>query len=276
MTVFAHLFLIDDPAKVAAGLHCSVGRTQSEPREALGTGSPASCTCAKDGRDARGSCIDELGIEGIGTVVEPKGTTRRATSPPRRSAWSGREHRLAGSRGTARREAARAGRQAPPRQGRPGRTDQHWWRSSARSRARTWGPRRERIQERTEACSPRSSTYIPQAATAVVKDLRTGEILALATGRVWTRARGRRARVRRRTARSRRTTSPGRLSRRSLRPARSRQGLCHSSDTTLAVPPLIQVATAPSARPTTAAASTSSPSRTPRAALERSGRRWSG
>jgi cell division protein FtsI (penicillin-binding protein 3) len=72
ITVFAHPFLIDDPARVAARLAPLVGRSQDELLEKLSDRDAGFVYLRRKMDASLGHQIEELGIEGIDTVVEPK------------------------------------------------------------------------------------------------------------------------------------------------------------------------------------------------------------
>jgi cell division protein FtsI (penicillin-binding protein 3) len=72
VTVFAHPFLIDDPAAVAARLAPLVGRTEAELLEKLSDRDSGFVYLRRKMDASLGHQIEELGIEGIDTVVEPK------------------------------------------------------------------------------------------------------------------------------------------------------------------------------------------------------------
>jgi cell division protein FtsI/penicillin-binding protein 2 len=72
VTVFAHPFLIDDPAAVAARLAPLIGRTEDELLEKLSDRDVAFVYLRRRMDASLGHRIEQLGIEGIDTVVEPK------------------------------------------------------------------------------------------------------------------------------------------------------------------------------------------------------------
>ncbi|HEX2483516.1 MAG TPA: stage V sporulation protein D, partial [Methylomirabilota bacterium] len=74
VTVFAHPFLVDDPAKVAARLAPLIGRTESELLEKLSDKDSGFVYLRRKMDAALGERIEELKIEGIDTVVEAKRT----------------------------------------------------------------------------------------------------------------------------------------------------------------------------------------------------------
>ena len=99
ITVFANPFLIDEPGRVAARLAPLLGRLRGRaaraswrPRRGLRLPAPQAR------RRARATQVEQLEIEGIGTVVEPQAhATRRATSARSCSArWAPTTTGLAG------------------------------------------------------------------------------------------------------------------------------------------------------------------------------------
>jgi cell division protein FtsI/penicillin-binding protein 2 len=74
VTVFAHPIMIDDPAKVAGRLAPLIGRTESELLEKLSDKDSTFVYLRRKMDATLGQRIEELDIEGIGTVVEPKRT----------------------------------------------------------------------------------------------------------------------------------------------------------------------------------------------------------
>ena len=75
VTVFAHPFLIDDPARVAQRLAPLIGRSRGRAAaRSCPIATPASSTCGARWTPPWARRSSELGIEGIGTVVEPKRT----------------------------------------------------------------------------------------------------------------------------------------------------------------------------------------------------------
>jgi cell division protein FtsI/penicillin-binding protein 2 len=72
VTVFAHPFLIDDPAAVAARLAPLVGRTEAELLEKLSDRDSGFVYLRRKMDASLGHQVEQLGIEGIDTVVEPK------------------------------------------------------------------------------------------------------------------------------------------------------------------------------------------------------------
>jgi cell division protein FtsI (penicillin-binding protein 3) len=72
VTVFAHPFLIDHPAAVAARLSPLIGRTESELLGKLSERDSGFVYLRRQMDASLGHRIEELGIEGIDTVIEPK------------------------------------------------------------------------------------------------------------------------------------------------------------------------------------------------------------
>ncbi len=182
VTVFAHPFLIDDPAKVAARIAPLVGRTESELLEKL-SDKESSFVYLRHKMDASlGQRIEDLGIEGIGTVVEPKRTYPQGHLAAQVLGMVGtdntglagleysRDEQLHGKDGKRRLVKDALGEPislVEVERSEPG--------QNLRLTLDT------RIQERTEAVLAEvGQTYTPEGATAVVMDPRTGEILALA------------------------------------------------------------------------------------------------
>ena len=73
-TVFANPFLIDDPAKTAATLAPLVGRTSEQLLPLLSDRKKGFIYLRRKMDPGLGKKVDELEIEGIGTVVEPRRT----------------------------------------------------------------------------------------------------------------------------------------------------------------------------------------------------------
>ena len=72
VTVFAHPFLIDDPMKVAAKLAPLIGLTEDELLRKLSNRKLTFVYLRRKMDASLGEKIKKLGIEGIGTVTEPK------------------------------------------------------------------------------------------------------------------------------------------------------------------------------------------------------------
>ena len=182
VTVFAHPFLIDDPARVAARLSPLVGRTEGELLKKLSDRDAGFVYLRRKMDAALGQKIEDLGIEGIDTVIEPKrsypqghlaaqvlgmvGTDNDGLSGLEYS----RDEGLAGEDGHRRLVKDALGEPVSlveTDRAEPG-EDLHLTLDAA-------------IQERVEAVlSEVGQTYTPAGATALVMDPRTGAILALA------------------------------------------------------------------------------------------------
>jgi cell division protein FtsI/penicillin-binding protein 2 len=72
VTVFANPFLIDNPAKVAAKLAPLIGRTEGQLLKVLANRKLGFAYLRRKMDATAGERIRKLGIEGIGTVIEPK------------------------------------------------------------------------------------------------------------------------------------------------------------------------------------------------------------
>jgi cell division protein FtsI (penicillin-binding protein 3) len=182
ITVFAHPFLIDDPAAVAARLAPLVGRTEEELLEKL-TDRDSGFVYLRRKMDASlGHEIEELGIEGIDTVIEPKRSYPQGHLAAQVLGMVGtdniglsgleyrHEERLGGDDGRRRLVKDALGEPVSlieTERAEPG-EDLRLTLDSA-------------IQERVEAVlSEVGQTYRPAGATALVMDPRSGAILALA------------------------------------------------------------------------------------------------
>jgi cell division protein FtsI (penicillin-binding protein 3) len=182
VTVFAHPFLIDDPAAVAARLSPLIGRTEGELLEKL-TDNDSGFVYLRRKMDASlGHRIEELGIEGIDTVIEPKRSYPQGHLAAQVLGMVGTENvglsgleyshdkQLSGDDG--RRRVVKDALGEPvslieTERAEPG-EDMRLTLDSA-------------IQERVEAVLGEvGQTYRPAGATALVMDPRTGAILALA------------------------------------------------------------------------------------------------
>ena len=182
VTVFAHPFLVDDPAKVAARLAPLIGRTESELLEKLSDKDSGFVYLRRKMDAALGERIEELKIEGIDTVVEAKRTYPQGPLAAQVLGMVGtdntglagleysRDRELHGNDGKRRLVKDALGEpisMIEVEHAEPG-TDLRLTLDA-------------RIQERTEAVlADVGRTYMPQGATAVVMDPRSGEILALA------------------------------------------------------------------------------------------------
>ena len=181
-TVFAHPFLIDDPMKVAAKLAPLVGRPEDELLRKLSNRKLTFVYLRRKMDASLGEKIKKLGIEGIGTVTEPKRVYPQGYLASQVLGLVGtdnvglsgleyaRDKELRGEDGERRLVKDALGEPV----------------SLVETKRATPGQNLQltldtRIQERTEAVLAEvGQTYTPQGATAVVMDPRTGEILALA------------------------------------------------------------------------------------------------
>lgn len=182
VTVFAHPFLIDDPARVAERLAPLVGRTETDLVKRLSDRDESFIYLRRKMDASLGEKIDELGIEGIGTVVEPKRTYPQGYLASQVLGLVGtdnvglsgleysRDEELGGKDGKRRLVKDALGEPVSlveVERSEPG-EDLKLTLDA-------------RIQERTEAVlADVGKTYQPQGATAVVMDPRTGEVLSLA------------------------------------------------------------------------------------------------
>lgn len=182
VTVFAHPFLIDDPARVAERLAPLVGRTETDLVKRLSDRGESFIYLRRKMDASLGEKIDELGIEGIGTVVEPKRTYPQGYLASQVLGLVGtdnvglsgleysRDEELGGKDGERRLVKDALGEPVSlveVERSEPG-EDLKLTLDA-------------RIQERTEAVlADVGKTYQPQGATAVVMDPRTGEVLSLA------------------------------------------------------------------------------------------------
>jgi cell division protein FtsI (penicillin-binding protein 3) len=189
MTVFAHPFLIKDPAKVAARLAPLIGRSEDELLRKLADRATTFVYLRRKMDASLGEKIKKLKIEGIGTVTEPKRVYPQGFLASQvlglvgtdNVGLSGLEYSqddlLSGEDGERRLVKDALGEPVSlieTKRSKPG-----------KNLALTLDVR---IQERTEAVLAEvGQTYTPQGATAVVMDPRTGEILALAN---WPRVDG--------------------------------------------------------------------------------------
>jgi cell division protein FtsI (penicillin-binding protein 3) len=182
VTVFAHPFLIKDPAKVAARLAPLIGRSDDELLRKLADRATTFVYLRRKMDASLGEKIKKLKIEGIGTVTEPKRVYPQGFLASQvlglvgtdNVGLSGLEYSqddlLSGEDGERRLVKDALGEPVSlieTKRSKPG-----------ENLALTLDVR---IQERTEAVLAEvGQTYTPQGATAVVMDPRTGEILALA------------------------------------------------------------------------------------------------
>jgi cell division protein FtsI (penicillin-binding protein 3) len=182
VTVFAHPVLIDDPARVAARLAPLVGRTESELLEKLSDKDSTFVYLRRKMDATLGQRIEDLGIEGIGTVVEPKRTYPQGHLASQVLGMVGTDNTgLAGLEYS--RDDQLHGKDGKRRLvkdalGEPISMVEVERSESGEDLQLTLDAR---IQERTEAVLAEvGQTYTPDGATAVVMDPRSGAILALA------------------------------------------------------------------------------------------------
>ena len=181
VTVFAHPFLIDDPAKVAAQLAPLVGRKEDDLLREL-SGEKTTVYLRRKMDASLGEDIEKLGIEGISTVTEPKRVYPQGYLASQVLGFVGTDNTgLAGVEylqdETLRGEDGER-RLVKDALGEPVNLIETKRPEPGEDLRLTLDAR---IQERAEAVlSEVGQTYTPQGATAVVMDPRTGEILALA------------------------------------------------------------------------------------------------
>jgi cell division protein FtsI (penicillin-binding protein 3) len=182
VTVFAHPIMIHNPAAVAAKLAPLIGRTDEELLEKLGDRDVTFVYLRRRMDASLGQEIEDLGIEGIDTVIEPKRSYPQGHLAAQvlggvgddRDGLSGleylRDERLAGDDGHRRLVKDALGEPVSlieTDRAEPG-EDLRLTLDSA-------------IQERVEAVLAEvGQTYQPAGATALVMDPRSGAILALA------------------------------------------------------------------------------------------------
>jgi cell division protein FtsI (penicillin-binding protein 3) len=182
VTVFAHPFLIEDPVKVAAQLSPLLGRNEDELIEKLSDREAGFVYLRRRMDASLGHRIEELGIEGIDTVVEPKRTYPQGHLASQVLGLVGTENTgLAGieySRDDDLRGDDGHRRLVKDALGEPVsliETDRAEPGEDLRLTIDA------AIQERVEAVlNEVGQTYTPAGATALVMDPRTGAILALA------------------------------------------------------------------------------------------------
>jgi cell division protein FtsI (penicillin-binding protein 3) len=183
VTVFAHPFLIDDPARVATRLAPLVGRGRDELLRKL-SDRRATFVYLRRRMDASlGERIKRLKIEGIGTVTEPKRVYPQGFLASQVLGLVGTDNvGLSGleySQDDALRGEDGERRLVKDALGEPVSLIETKRSTPGRDLALTLDTR---IQERTEAVLAEvGQTYTPQGATAVVLDPRSGGILALAS-----------------------------------------------------------------------------------------------
>ena len=181
-TVFAHPFLIKDPGKVAATLAPLLGRPEDELLRTLSARDTTFVYLRRKMDASVGEKIENLPIEGIGTVTEPKRVYPQGYLASQVLGYVGTDNvglsgleysqndTLSGEDGERRLVKDALGEPV----------------SLVETKRSEPGEDLEltldaRIQERTEAVlSEVGQTYTPQSATAVVMDPRSGEVLALA------------------------------------------------------------------------------------------------
>jgi cell division protein FtsI (penicillin-binding protein 3) len=182
VTVFAHPFLIDDPAKVAARLSPLLGRNEDELVKKL-TDRDAGFVYLRRRMDAAlGNRIEELGIEGIDTVVEPKRTYPQGHLAAQVLGIVGTENAGLSGIEYSRDEDLRGDdghrRLVKDALGEPVSLIETERAEAGEDLRLTLDAA---IQERVEAVlSEVGQTYTPAGASALVMDPRTGAILALA------------------------------------------------------------------------------------------------
>jgi len=182
VTVFANPFLIDNPAKVAARLAPLLGRPEGDLLKVLSKRDTGFTYLRRRMDASLGHRIEQLHIEGIGTVVEPKRTYPQGFLASQVLGFVGTENtglsgleyshndQLAGTDGKSKFVKDALGEPVS---------------MVEVKRAESGHPLRltldAAIQERAEAVLAEvGQTYTPHGATAVVLDPRTGAVLALA------------------------------------------------------------------------------------------------
>lgn len=182
VTVFANPFLIKDPVRVAAVLSPLIGQSEDELLRKLSQPHTGFVYLRRKMDASLGEDIDKLGIEGIGTVTEPKRTYPQGFLASQVLGLVGtdnvglsglefsQDESLRGEDGERRLVKDALGEpisMVETKRSKPG-----------EDLALTLDAR---LQERTEAVlADVGQTYTPAGATAVVMDPRTGEVLALA------------------------------------------------------------------------------------------------
>ena len=180
-TVFAHPFLIDDPAKVAATLAPLLGVDEDELLRKL-SGTQTFVYLRRKMDATLGEDVEKLEIEGIGTVTEPKRVYPQGFLAAQVLGVVGTDNvGLAGLEYSEDEELSGEDgerRLVKDALGEPVSLIETKRSEPGDDLALTLDAR---IQERTEAVLAEvGQTYTPQGATAVVMDPRSGEILALA------------------------------------------------------------------------------------------------
>jgi cell division protein FtsI (penicillin-binding protein 3) len=182
VTVFAHPFLINDPARVAARLAPLVGRSEGELLRKLSDRGSTFVYLRRKMDASLGEKVKRLKIEGIGTVTEPKRVYPQGFLASQVLGLVGTDNGgLSGleySQDDALRGEDGERRLVKDALGEPVSLIETKRATPGKNLALTLDTR---IQERTEAVLAEvGQTYTPQGATAVVLDPRTGGILALA------------------------------------------------------------------------------------------------
>ena len=186
VTVFAHPFLIKDPAGVAARLAPLMGRTEDELLRKLGDRKSTFVYLRRKMDASKGEqlkkLVKKLEIEGIGTVTEPKRVYPQGFLASQVLGLVGTDNvGLSGleySQDDSLRGDDGERRLVKDALGEPVSLIETERATTGKNLALTLDTR---IQERTEAVLAEvGQTYTPQGATAVVMDPRSGEILALA------------------------------------------------------------------------------------------------
>ena len=244
VTVFAHPFLIDDPVEVAARLSPLVGRNEDELIKKLGDRDAGFVYLRRKMDASLGHRIEELGIEGIDTVVEPKRTYPQGHVAAQVLGMVGTENTgLAGieySRDEDLRGDDGHRRLVKDALGEPVSLIETDRAEPGEDLQLTLDAA---IQERVEAVlSEVGQTYLPAGATALVMDPRTGAILALAN---WPRVDANNVGGSPKYARQNRAIQfnyePGSTFKAFTVAGALEEGLI-APDTQFAVPPMIQVA----------------------------------
>jgi cell division protein FtsI (penicillin-binding protein 3) len=186
VTVFAHPFLIKDPAGVAARLAPLVGRSEDELLRKLGDRKATFVYLRRKMDASKGEqlkkLVKRLEIEGIGTVTEPKRVYPQGFLASQVLGLVGTDNvGLSGleySQDDSLRGEDGERRLVKDALGEPVSLIETERATPGENLTLTLDTR---IQERTEAILAEvGQTYTPQGATAVVMDPRSGEILALA------------------------------------------------------------------------------------------------
>ena len=182
VTVFAHPFLIKDPVKVAAKLAPLVGRDEDELLRKLSDKQTGFVYLRRKMDATVGDQIEKLGIEGIGTVTEPKRVYPQGYLASQVLGFVGTDNTGLSGLEYSQDEALHGEdgerRLVKDALGEPVSLVETKRAEPGHDLSLTLDAR---IQERTEAVLGEvGQTYTPQGATAVVLDPRSGEILALA------------------------------------------------------------------------------------------------